>query len=158
MSSTSDDDFLPADGYDPSEVVGYDDQQDYADLADAVPDPVRPLYGSERTGALSDLLEEELDAVAKGFRDRRDREAERYELATNSDYWMCLCFSTQAQRTAFLTGTGWRDLGIRFLDGRALAKRLGIDLPADPEWPNSRRDSSWDNYAMTAEDNHAIDL
>jgi hypothetical protein len=154
--TSSDDDFL-ATGYDPSEVIGYDDRHEASSLGEAVPKVTAGIYREDRTGNLADVAEEELDAVAQGFRDRKDREAERYELATNSDYWLCLCFATQAQRDAFLAETGWRDLGYRYLDGRALANRMGVDLPPDPDWPNSKRDTSWDGFAMTVEDNRAVE-
>lgn len=145
-------------GYDPEQVLGYDADEAIAatdmDLAEAVP---KVLDGAEYTGDLERDAALELDEVAKGFRERAHREAERMELATNSDYWFCVCFATQAQRDAFIDAVGWRDLGLRYLDGRVIAQRLGHDLPPDPEWPNAHRDSSWDAYAMTVEENRSIE-
>jgi hypothetical protein len=145
-------------GFDPDDVLGYgeDEASEAADsdLAGAVP---RVLDGIDYTGDLEADAAAELDAVSQGFRDRKAREAERMELATNSDYWLCVCFATQAQRDAFLAASNWRDLGMRYLDGREIARRQGIELPPDPVWPNARRDTSWDDYAMTVEDNRSID-
>jgi hypothetical protein len=145
-------------GYNPDDVIGYGetDASEAAgqDLDSAVP---KVLDGVDFTGDLEADAAAELDAVAQGFRDRKDREAERMELATNSDYWLCLCFATQAQRDAFLAATNWRDLGVRYLDGREIARRQGIELPPDPVWPNARRDTTWDAYAMTVEENRSID-
>lgn len=145
-------------GYNPDDVLGYgeDEATDAAsaDLDAAVP---RVLDGVTITGDLPTDAAAELDAVAQGFRDRKDREAERFELATNSDYWLCLCFSTMAQRDAFLAAAGWRDLGHRYLDGREIARRAQWPLPPDPEWPSAKRDTSWDQYAMTVEENRSIE-
>jgi hypothetical protein len=155
MSETYDADVT---GYNPDDVLGFDADgladASNADLADAVPDPLGRV---DYTGSLEKDAAAELDAVSQGFRDRKAKEAERFELATNSDYWLCLCFATQAQRDAFLAGTGWRDLGLRFLDGREVARRQGVALPPNPEWPNAKRDASWDAFAMTIEENRSID-
>jgi hypothetical protein len=144
-------------GYDPDAVLGYDEDEfitaSNSDLGDAVP---KVLDDLEMTGDLQTDAVAELDAIAAGFRERKDKEAERFELAVNTDYWMCLCFATQAQRNAFVDAAGWRDLGTRYLDGREVARRLGYDLPPDPEWPNSKRDTTWDKYAMTVEENRSI--
>ncbi|GAB3952510.1 hypothetical protein GCM10029976_090840 [Kribbella albertanoniae] len=144
-------------GYNPDDVIGYGETEASeaadSDLASAVP---RPLEGIEYIANLEADAAAELDAVQQGFRDRKEREAERMELATNSDYWLCVCFATQAQRDAFLAATNWRDLGTRYLDGREIARRQGIELPPDPVWPNARRDTTWDSYAMTVEENQSI--
>ena len=152
MATADDDDFISA-GYDPSMVLGYDEGSagDAAgmDLEAAVP---RVLDGIEHDDEQVQAAAE-LDAVAQGFRDRMGKEAERLELATNSDYWFCVCFATQAQREAFLTAVHWTDLGVRYLDGREIAKRMGLDLPADPVWREPRRSSSWDDLSMTVAEN-----
>lgn len=156
--SDTDDDFTVT-GYDPNNVLGFTDDDAVAasqgDLDEAVP---RILDDFTVTGDLEDDAREELDAVAQGFRDRKNREAERMELATNSDYWFAVCFATQAQRDAFIEADGLQDLGYRYLDGRDIARRRGITLPPDPVWPNQKVDHSWDDYAMTIEDNRNIDL
>lgn len=145
-------------GYNPDDVLGFDEdgvaEQGNADLATAVPKPLEDL---DYTGSLERDAAAELDAVAQGFRDRKAKEAERMELATNSDYWFCVCFATLAQRDAFLAATGWRDLGLRYLDGRDVARRMGHDLPPDPVWPNAHRERSWDQYAMTVEENRTYE-
>lgn len=154
----SPDDDYAVTGYDPDDVLGFGEdgaaQASHGDLDGAVP---HVLDGLEPTGNLQHDAAAELDAVAQGFRDRKAREAERYELATNSDYWFCICFATMAQRDAFLAATDWREHGTRYLDGRDIARRMGIDLPPDPDWPNGKRDGSWDEFAMTVEDNRNIE-
>jgi len=154
----SGDDDYNVTGYDPDMVLGFGEEgaaaAGHGDLDGAVP---HVLDGMEVTGDLQTDAKAELDAVSQGFRDRKAKEAERMELATNSDYWFCVCFATMDQRDAFLAATGWREHGTRFLDGRDIARRMDIDLPADPVWPNAKRDGSWDEFAMTVEDNRSID-
>ena len=71
----------------------------------------------------------ELNAVQQGFVDRAKNEAARYRKATETGYWVCMCFQTQDQATAFaMATTGKPD---RFADGCKAAKQLKIALPAD---------------------------
>lgn len=121
-------------------------------LDESVP---RVLDGVEATGDLEADALAELDAVQAGFRERRQRESERYELAVYADYWTCLCFATKAQRDTFLRAVGWPDLdgGKRYLDGRAVARHMGVEIPPDPDWGHPRRDGSLDTLAMTPDEN-----
>ena len=126
-----------------------DDEAALAMLSERIDQAVaRVLDGIEYPGDLAGDAAVELDAIQQGFRDRRDREAERAELVTMTDYYFCVCFATRQQRQAFLDGVGW-DIaaGDRYLDGRALAKRDGVELPPDPVFPAIRRDSTWDDLA-----------
>ncbi len=97
-----------------------------------------------------------LDSVVAGFRARAGKEAGRQAEVTLADCYVVLCFATQAQREAYLRGKGWTTIGRRYIDGRVVAAREGIDLPPDPEWPQTRRDHTWDSLAMTVEENRAL--
>ena len=87
----------------------------------AMPDPT----GDTEVDAKADL-----DAVAKGFRERAKAEARRFELATDSEYWCCLCFQTREQKEAFLGALNLLLHGDKYIDGRVVAQQLGIALPA----------------------------
>lgn len=71
----------------------------------------------------------ELDAVAKGFRERAAQEAQRFQDATDTGYYTCVVFENRAQLDAFLTAVGMLQKGDLYLDGRQLAARMGIELP-----------------------------
>ena len=90
------------------------------------PDPLKNVR-------LPDDIEEspkvELDAVQAGFRERAAQEAERFKDATDSGYYSCLVFENREQLDAFLTGIGMLNRGDLYLDGREVARALGIDLP-----------------------------
>lgn len=72
---------------------------------------------------------EELTELQKGFAERRKEEASRFRLATDSEYWCCLCFSSREQKNAFLQATGLLSLGDKYLDGYKIAEKFGVELP-----------------------------
>ncbi|EGY53133.1 hypothetical protein [Neisseria shayeganii] len=71
----------------------------------------------------------DLDAVQQGFRDRIKNESNRFELATDSEYWFAACFQTREQKEAFLKAIDLLAHGDKYIDGRLLAEKLGITLP-----------------------------
>lgn len=90
----------------------------------------------------------ELDAVKSSFQQRAEHETRRRKKATESGYWICLCFQTQAQADAFaLAATGKTD---RFADGVRAARTLRIEIPADdtPFGPGPRIDRKWANISL----------
>lgn len=94
--------------------------------AASVPDP---LAGIEYTDDLESDSRAELDALAQGFRERRDTEAARFADATDSEYWFAVCFRTRGDKDAFLSGIQASRIGDKYLDGHKLAKILGVTLP-----------------------------
>lgn len=71
----------------------------------------------------------DLDAVQKGFRERMKNESNRFELATDSEYWFAACFQTREQKEAFLKAIDLIAHGDKYIDGRLLAEKLGIEVP-----------------------------
>lgn len=113
-------------------VGGPTSQADLLAQLNAEPEP-DPLAGVEYTGDLAADSAAELDAVAQGFRDRTKREDERFRLATDSEYWFAVCFKTRADKEAFLAAARLMPIGDKYLDGYAVARALGIPMPADAE-------------------------
>lgn len=98
-----------------------------APLAMKAPDP---LKDSNPEGDLEEQTMEELGAVEKGFRQRAADERERFLAATETSFYCCLVFDSGAQCDAFLKGTGLdKGQSDLFVDGRVLAKMMGIELP-----------------------------
>jgi hypothetical protein len=81
---------------------------------------------------------EDLDAKERerreGFRARAKREAERFELATDTEYWVALCFREAHHPAAFCEAVGVQADENRYVSGHALRAALG-ELP-----PRSARD------------------
>lgn len=69
---------------------------------------------------------QEVTALQQAFRDRAAREKTRFERATDSEFWFAVCFKTREQKEHFLTQLDVKDLGDKYLDGEAVAKRLGL--------------------------------
>lgn len=91
-----------------------------------------PLADVDYTGDLATDAAAELDALAIGFRERTKREDERFRLATDSEFWFALCFKSREEKDAFLRAARLWHVGDKYLDGRAAAAVLGVDLP-DPD-------------------------
>ncbi|MGI8310685.1 hypothetical protein [Saccharopolyspora hattusasensis] len=98
----------------------------------AEPEP-DPLEGVNYTGDIEADSAAELDALAKGFRERTKREDERFRLATDSEYWFAVCFRTREDKDAFLKAARLMAIGDKYLDGYAVARTLGIPMPTNEE-------------------------
>lgn len=109
-----------------------DDAADVAALILAGPPelPPNPLEAVEDqlTGDLEHDSEVELDALAKSFRANVQRELDRLRLATDSEYWVCLCFQDRETVEKFIKKAKIGKTGEKYLDGHKAARILGIDL------------------------------
>ncbi len=77
-------------------------------------------------------------------------ESNRFALATDTEYWACLCFQTREQKEYFLNALNILQFGERYLDGQEVAKQLGITLP-DAEVPykaNVKPDPVWVEFTQ----------
>lgn len=100
------------------------------DAPDA-PDPDDPI-GELDYDSLSneEVAVKETSAVLQAFIARSKAEQERFLLATDSEYWVGLCFQTREQKEHFLREAKLLQHGDKYIDGALLAKRMGITLPA----------------------------
>jgi hypothetical protein len=92
---------------------------------ETVPDPLASVVptGSEEVDTKA-----ELNALQLGFKARREREAQRYKNATDSEFWFAVCFHTREQKEQFLRLAQLIELGDKYLDGLEVAKALNITL------------------------------
>ena len=99
----------------------------------------------EPTGDAEEDSAADLDAVQSGFRKRAADEGNRFALATDAEYWSCICFQTRDQKEAFLAALDILKFGDKYLDGQAVAKHLGIALPdaAVPYKTSAKPDPAW---------------
>lgn len=76
-----------------------------------------------------EAVKQETSAVLEAFKARAKKEQERFALATDTEYWVGLCFQTREQKEVFLRAVGLLQAGDKYIDGRLLAKRMGVELP-----------------------------
>lgn len=103
-----------------------------------VDDDPEPMPGPEEAEA--EALAE-VSEILTGFRGRAKREDQRFVDATDSEYWVAVCFQTREQKDEFLQKARLADLGDKYLDGMAVARILGIRLDSRiPTMPQLRLD------------------
>jgi hypothetical protein len=91
-------------------------------------DPIGPLDYENLTN--EEVAVKETSAVLQAFIARSKAEQARFLLATDSEYWVGLCFQTREQKEHFLREAKLLQAGDKYIDGALLAKRMGIELPA----------------------------
>lgn len=76
------------------------------------------------------------------------------DASNDFDFFTCIVFTSMAQRDAFLDATRWDAFGKRYIDGLALAKKLGVQLPASAYRPPKREgpDPSLAPFALSLDD------
>lgn len=101
--------------------------------------------GDAETDSANDLTE-----IQSGFRKRAADESNRFALATDSEYWACICFQTREQKEHFLAALDIlkfadQSTGGRYLDGQEVAKQLGVTLPPAnvPYKTSAKVDPTW---------------
>jgi hypothetical protein len=72
--------------------------------------------------------EPEREPDRTGYRERAQRENDRFRLATDSEYWLCFCFRTPRAAAAFTRALGITPDG-RYIPGPALAAAVTTRAP-----------------------------
>lgn len=112
-----------------------------------VDDDPEPMPGPEEAEA--EALAE-VSEILTGFRGRAKREDQRFVDATDSEYWIAICFQTREQKEEFLHKAHLIDLGDKYLDGMAVAKVMGIKLTSRiPSMPSLRLDRKLQTLARS---------
>ena len=74
--------------------------------------------------------EREISALKAAFIERSDKENARYTQAVDSEYWFAVCFQSREQKNEFLKASGLHLWGNKYIDGKHVAAKLKITLPA----------------------------
>lgn len=108
-----------------------------------------PLAEIEYSGDLEQDCAVEVSALKAGFIARAKSERLRKEKATDSEYWVCLCFQSRDQVEEFLRKTKWGRSSDKYLDGQKVAKKIGVELsPEQSGFGSVRIDSKLASLAM----------
>lgn len=115
-------------------------RQKLAFETDRAPDPLKGMEA-----APTDLEAQQKEIVAKvteAYRNTEKQQRQNYKEANSTAYYRVLVFNTVEQAEAFMCAAG-QDISMQVVDGRAVADKLGIELPKT-EWkpkasnPNGR--------------------
>lgn len=116
--------FSAGKGFDPTAKVGQDKLDPLANVD----------YESGKP--FEEVAREELTELQKGFAERRAKEADRFRLATDSEFWFAVAFKSRAHKEEFLKQ--WLKqptldmvrfkANDKYLDGHHVARMVGIDL------------------------------
>lgn len=87
-----------------------------------------PLADVEYSGNLQEDSRAELTALQQAYRQRAKAEASRFRAATDSEYWVALCFTSRGEKETFLAQAGLIHLGDKYIDGRAASRILNVKL------------------------------
>jgi hypothetical protein len=88
-----------------------------------------------------EVIESRVAALPNAFQDRASKEQDRRADATDSRYWVAVCFQTRAEKEEFLIKAGLADLAMEsdYLDGAEVAERLDVELTSPvPKWKDAR--------------------
>lgn len=110
--------------------------------------PPKFIQEIDETGDIEKDYAAEAETIYTGFLKRAKDEGKRFRLATDSEYWCAVCFQTREQKEAFLAALNLLAQGDKYIDGQALADKIGVKLPeADVPYNTSdKRDRSWDEF------------
>lgn len=72
----------------------------------------------------------ELSEVESSFRERMKAENKRFRDMCDTEYWVCVCFTSREQKEEFLQKIGI-DTGLKYIDGKDMARayRKAIKTP-----------------------------
>lgn len=121
-----------------------------AKLAPIVPDC---LEGIPYTGNAEQDSALEMSATLKAFKDRAKAEEKRMQDATDSEFWLCVCFQNRKQKEEFLAKLGLLADGDKYLNGQKVATAIGVELtPTDVSFRDARIDPKYAALAMPLPD------
>ena len=85
-----------------------------------------PLAGGDYVGDGEADSVTEFQQLHKGYRERKKAEDDRFRAATDSEFWVALCFKSRAEKESFLSKANLTRLGDKYIDGRQAAKMLKL--------------------------------
>lgn len=88
-----------------------------------------PLDDITYTGDVEADSQAEVNEILTGFKDRAKAEQDRFALATDSEFWVAMCFQSREQKEVFLKALNWLQYGDKYIDGCSIADAIGIELP-----------------------------
>lgn len=99
---------------------------------------------------------EDADQILSSFDEQNKKARERLKAGLDCDFFFCVTFLDSKQREAFLAASGWEKFGRRYVNGLALAKALGIELPESAYKPSEPKlDKAYAEFALDFDESRA---
>jgi hypothetical protein len=86
------------------------------------------VHAEPDENSIAGVAETGLNEIKNAFRLRREQENKRFLDATDTEYWICLCFQSREQKEEFVEKTGWCQRDEKYLNGVKVARKLGLTL------------------------------
>lgn len=103
-----------------------------------------PLKEVKYDKGLEADAKEEMSQLLKSFKDQARNEQSTFEDNTDSEFWCTLVFQNRDQKEAFLKAVGWFKHGDKYLDGKWVARKMGVTLPgAAPTFNTGEREKKF---------------
>lgn len=91
----------------------------------------------------------ELNEFQRQAKESLKREQESQLEMFDTEFWFAVYFQSRAQKEAFLNALQMLADGDKYIDGQALAEKLGIALPPGPKLEATNRiNKTWDEFVM----------
>jgi hypothetical protein len=93
--------------------------------------------GAEFDGDLQDDADTTMSEALRAVIERKKASMERFRVASDPEFYFCVCFQSREQKEDFLKKAGWESIGDggRFLNGLEVARRLNIGIEVLPIEP-----------------------
>lgn len=115
--------------------------------------PKPKVRGRKKKSAATESPEVQVERIRSEFQKRADAEAKRFENATDSEFWVALCFQTREQKEEFLGKLGLTAFGDKYIDGRTVADCIGLTLESpDITYRAPRVSKRWTRMAKPADE------
>jgi hypothetical protein len=94
-------------------------------------DPDEPPEEEQQPASYEEMHANTAGEIRTAFMERAAKDKQRYLEATDSEFWVAVCFRSREQKEAFLSAVRWPGVEVddKYISGEVIAKALGIALP-----------------------------
>ena len=96
-----------------------------------IPKKTKPVVEKLSIEEIEAIAAEEPEKILSSFEQRAKNEEARLLDATDSEFWVAMCFQTREQKDEFLRKSNLAQYGNKYLDGMKVAKQMGITLESE---------------------------
>ena len=87
-----------------------------------------PLADLEMVGDLQEDADAGMSEALRQIIERKKATQERFRVATDPEFFFCVCFQSRDQKDEFLRLAKWADLGDKYINGLEVARRMAVPI------------------------------